>query len=50
VLARNIFERLFVGSATRLFAKERKLTLWPSALIEGAKLDALAGGGSVPAA
>jgi len=50
VLVRKRLERPLVGCATRLLAKERKLTLRPSGLMEGARLELLAGGGSVPAA
>lgn len=50
VLAKKILERPFVGSTTRLLEKERKLTLRPSPLMDGVKLEPLAGGGSVPAA
>ena len=50
VLARKRLERPLVGCATRLFAKEIKQTLWPSALMEGATLEPFAGGGSVPEA
>ena len=50
VPARKRFERPLVGWATRLLEKEIKLTVCPSALMEGATLEPLAGGGKMPAA
>jgi len=45
---RKMFESPLVGKATRLLEKERKLTLWPSPLMEGMRLLPFDEGGALP--
>ena len=48
MVPRKISSRPFVSRATRLLALERKLTVCPSALIEGTRLEPFAGDAPVP--
>jgi len=48
VAARKISAKPFVSFWTKLLADERKLTVWPSWLIEGARLSPFAAAGEVP--
>lgn len=46
--ARKISAKPLVSRGIKLLAEERKLTVWPSSLIEGAMLSPFAAGGEFP--
>lgn len=48
VVPRKISSRALLSRGTRLFENERKLTVWPSALMDGARLCPLEGDAFVP--